>query len=104
MLEKLTNRILAKQSHPGVNLKPKVRKGVVMCTLTNCAYMEVGYTFREQSSEHAMQDLAKLSDELQKAKSPQAVREIEGKIEALEMTIDLLRPAGPWASSVVRMM
>jgi hypothetical protein len=96
MLEKLTNRILSKKSHPGVNLKPKVRKSVVMCTLTNVAYCEVGYTFREQSSEQAMQDLATLSDELTKAKSPEKVREVEGKIEALEQAVDVLRPAGPW--------
>lgn len=97
MLEKLVNRVLTKRAQPGVNLKPKVRKSVVMCTLTNAAYMEVGYTFREQSSEAAMDDLARLSDELMKAKTPQQVEIIEGKIEALEHSIDILRPAGPFA-------
>lgn len=95
-LEKLTNRILSKKSFPGINLKPKVRKSVVMCTLTNNAYIECGYTFKEQSSEQAMKDLAQLSKELEKARTPQKVREIEGKIEALEQTVDILRPAGPF--------
>lgn len=95
-LEKLIARLMSKKSYPGVNLKQKIRKCVVMTTLTNAAYVEVGYTFRENSSEQSLQDLAKLSAELQKAKTPQQVQEIEGKIEALEATIDLLRPPGPW--------
>lgn len=97
LLEKLTNRIMSKRAAPGINLKPKVRKAVVMCTLTNAAYIEVGYTFREQSSEAAMEDLAALAAELAKAKTPQQVEIIEGKIQALEETVDVLRPAGPWA-------
>ena len=94
--EKLVNRLMTKKSYPGVNLKPKVRKSVVMTTLTNIAYMEVGYTFKEQSSEQALEDLDRLSTALTKAKTPQKVREIEGHIEALENTIDILRPAGPF--------
>lgn len=97
VLENLIARLMSKKSAPGVNLKQKVRKSVVMCTLTNAAYMEVGYTFREQSSDQALQDLSTLSQELVKAKTPQDVRAIEGRIEALEQTVDLLRPAGPWA-------
>ena len=98
-IEKLTNRVLSKKAYPGVNLKPKVRKAVVMTTLTNASYIEVGYTFREQSSDQAMKDLATLSNELQKASTPQKVREIEGKIDALEQTVDVLRPAGPFVKS-----
>lgn len=97
LLEDLIARLMSKKSAPGVNLKQKIRKSVVMCTLTNAAYMEIGYTFREQSSDQALQDLGKLSQELVKAKTPQDVRAIEGRIEALEQTVDLLRPAGPWA-------
>lgn len=98
-VEKLTNRILSKPTAPGVNLKPKVRKSVVMCTLTNVAYIEAGYTFREASSEQAMQDLATLGEQLMKAKTPEKVREIEGRIEALEQTVDVLRPSGPWTKT-----
>ena len=95
-IEKLLNRLLSMRSSPGLNLKPKVRKAVVMTTLTNVSYIEVGWTFREQSSQQAMEDLGKLSTELTKAKNAQEVEEIEGKIMALEDRIELLRPAGPW--------
>lgn len=97
VLENLLARIMAKRASPGINLKPKVRKAVVMCTLTNAAYVEVGYTFREQSSEAAVQDIASLSQELQNASTPQQVEIVEGKLMALEQTVDVLRPAGPWA-------
>lgn len=97
VLEALIARLMSKKAAPGVNLKQKVRKSVVMCTLTNAAYMEIGYTFRAQSSDQALEDLGRLSQELIKAKTPQEVRAIEGRIEALEQTVDLLRPAGPWA-------
>lgn len=96
LLEKLINRVMSKRAHPGVHMKPKARKGVVMCTLTNASYMEVGYTFREMSSEQALEDLTRLSKELEKAKSPEQVRAVEGKIEALESTVDILRPSGPF--------
>lgn len=95
-IQAVVNRLLSKKTFPGVNLKPKVRKCVVTTTLTNVSYIEVGYTFREQSSDQAMNDLMTLSQELEKAKSPQEVEEIEGKIEALEQSIDVLRPAGPF--------
>lgn len=96
-LKMLMARLMSKKAAPGINLKQKVRKSVVMCTLTNAAYMEIGYTFREQSSDQALQDLGKLSQELIKAKTPEDIRAVEGRIEALEATVDLLRPAGPWA-------
>lgn len=96
ILEKLISRIMSKRSAPGVNLKSKVRKSVVMCTLANAAYMEVGYTFKTQSSEAALADIATLSRELEKAQTPQQVEIIEGKLQALEDTIDVLRPSGPW--------
>lgn len=97
LVQDVVNRLLAKKSQPGINLKPKARKAVVMCTLTNAAYVEVGYTFREQSSQQAIEDITRLSKQLEKAKTPQAVRELEGKIQALEETVSMLRPAGPWA-------
>ena len=97
LLENLVGRIMSRKAAPGINLKPKVRKSVVMCTLTNAAYIEVGYTFREQSSEKVMDDIAKLSEKLEKAKTAQEVEAIEGQIMALEMHIDVLRPSGPFA-------
>lgn len=96
ILERLVNTIAHRRSAPGVNLKPKARRCVVMTTLTNRSYLEIGYTFKDQSSEQAMQDLRMLSESLAKARDKKEIERIEGQLMALEKRIDLLQPAGPW--------
>src|SRR6185436_10173761 len=65
-------------------------------TLTNVGWFECGYTLREQSSEAALEEVKKLSAELEQAKSQKDIKECEGKLLALEETIDMLTPSGPW--------
>lgn len=96
VVEELVNAIGEKKTTPGVNLKPKAKRAVVMCTLTNSAYIEIGYTFKGQSNEQALSDLLELSEQLAKAKKPQDIEEIEGKLQSLENKIDILQPEGPW--------
>lgn len=95
--ERLVNALFARYDSPGINLKPKVRKGVIMTTLTNISWIEVGYTKRETSSASALEDLGKLAQDLEEAKTVQEIRAIEGKLQALELKTAMLRPPGPWA-------
>lgn len=95
-LERLVNGILQRKSKPGVNLKPKARRAVVMASLTNIAWLEVGYVRKEQSNSAAMGDLQKLAERLQKAKSQRDIREIEGALAGLEEKLDILEPPGPF--------
>lgn len=94
--QRLINALASMKASPGINLKPKARKAVVMTTLTNIAYLEVGYTKREQSSEQALADLDRLANELASAKDTKEIQRIEGELEALEEKVDFLRPSGPW--------
>lgn len=94
--ERLVNALAGMQATPGINLKPKARKNVVMTTLTNLSYIEVGYTLRENSSQQALADLQRISEELTNAKDKQEIEEKEGELEALEETISFLRSSGPW--------
>ena len=96
VVEKLVNVLAAKKTSPGLNLKRKVKRNIVSTSLTNIGWFEVGYTLREQSSEAALEELTKLSIELEKAKSQKDIKEVEGKLLALEQTIDMLTPSGPW--------
>ena len=96
VVEQLVNRLGSMKAAPGVNLKPKAKRAVVMCTLTNSAYLEIGYNFKAQSSEQALMDIQKLADELAKAKTPKEIEKIEGQLQALDEKIDLLQPEGPW--------
>jgi len=96
VVERLVNTLASKKTTPGLNLKRKVKRNIVSTSLTNIGWFEVGYTLREQSSEAALEEVQKLSTELEKAKSQKDIKEIEGKLLALEQTIDMLTPAGPW--------
>jgi len=96
VVEKLVNVLAAKKTTPGLNLKRKVKRNIVSTSLTNLGWFEVGYTLREQSSEAALEEIQKLSLELEKATSQKDIKECEGKLLALEETIDMLSPSGPW--------
>jgi hypothetical protein len=95
-LERLINKLFERKSEPGVNLKPKIRRAISLGVLTNNAWLETGWTFREASSQAAFEELNKLSLELQNAKSTKEIQEVEGKLMALEAKMDYLRPAGPY--------
>lgn len=92
--EKLVNQLAARRS--GLNLKPKAKRAVVTALLCNRAWLEVGYTQKGDSSEQALTEIGSLSQKLDKAKNKKQIEEIEGQIMALEETIDVLQPAGPW--------
>ena len=96
MLERLVNSLLNRKSVPGINLRPKARRAVVMASLTNQAWLEVGYTKKEQSSTQSLDELTRLADALSKAKSQKKIIEIEGALTALEHKLDVLEPAGPF--------
>ena len=97
ILERLVNALGKKKAPPGINLKPKAKRCVVTTLLTNRSWIEIGWTFKDNSSEQGLADLASLAKQLEKAKTPKKVEEVEGKIQALEETIDILQPAGPFA-------
>lgn len=93
--QRLISTLLQKRTAPGVNLKPKIRRAVVISTLTNISYIETGYTIKEQSSENELEHLMKLSSDLENAKR-EDIERIEGELLAMEDKIDLLSPSGPF--------
>lgn len=95
-IERLVNRLFENKNEPGVNLKPKARRAITLAVLTNNAWLETGWTFKETSSEQAFADLEQLSKEYTEAKDTKTIQEIEGKLQALEAKIDFVRPAGPY--------
>ena len=95
MYERLVEELFRIKTSPGINLKPKMRRATVMAMLTNIAYFELGYVKREDSSQAAVDDLTKLSEELQAAKTTKEIAEIEGKLLALEERVNMLSEAGP---------
>jgi len=96
LLERLINQIFTKRETPGINLKPKVRRSILNCQMSNRVWAVIGWTFKEQSSEKALSDLRDLADKLEKAKNKKEIQRIEQEIKALQDKVDLLSPEGPW--------
>ena len=100
-IEVLINKLISMRTAPGLNFKPKARRSVLTALLTNSAIIKVGWTQKQDSSDEAIAELEKLSTELENAKSPKKVKEVEGKIKALEEKVNLLSTAGPWCKAML---
>ena len=95
-VQRLVDVLFRMKYAPGINLKPKAKKNVIIALLTNRAWFEIGYTRKDKSSEQAMQDLLSLSEQLAAAKDDEEIREIEGQLIALEEKVEFLQPSGPY--------
>lgn len=95
LFEKLIDELFRRKITPGINLKPRMRRAVVTTTLTNVCYLELSYVRKEDSSEQAIQEIEALSKELAEAKKVEDIREIEGKLQALEHKVSFLSASGP---------
>jgi hypothetical protein len=95
-VEKLVDALFRMKFAPGVNIKPKAKRNVVIALLTNRAWFEVGYTQKDKSSEQAATDLQQLSDKLAAAKDDKEIREVEAALTALEEKVEFLQPSGPY--------
>jgi hypothetical protein len=95
LFESLLDTLIIRKAQPGINLKPKMRRGIVMAMLTNLAYFEVSYVKKGDSSDAVVAEVEKLSLALQEAKTTKELADIEGKLLALDEKINLLGPSGP---------
>lgn len=95
-LEDYVNAVASMKTGFGVNLKPKARRAVLISLLTNAGYLKIGYTFKEDSSEEAVQELNDLATKWSEAKTTRDIEEIEGQLQALEDAIELTMPEGPF--------
>jgi hypothetical protein len=95
-LEALCDALGSLKQAPGINLKYKVKQAIVSAKLMNLAWVECGYTLKEDSSDQALVDLQSLSARLEKAKDSKEITEVEGELIALEEKVNTLAPSGPY--------
>lgn len=95
-LEALCDALGSMRHSPGINLKYKVKQAIVCAKLMNVAWVETGYTLKQESSDQALVDIQNLSARLEKAKDAKEISEIEGELIALEEQIPTLSPSGPY--------
>lgn len=94
MIERLVNILFKKRDYPGVNIKNKARKGILNALLTNRGVLKIGWTFKIDGNDQALEELSRLGDQLENAKDVQEVKEIEGKIKATEEILNFASPSG----------
>lgn len=100
LFEGLLDTLINRKVDPGINLKPKMRRASLTTILTNISYLVVSYVRKEDGSEAAMEEIRQLSDELEKATKIDDIRDIEGKLIALETKVNFLSASGPKVRTV----
>lgn len=100
MLERVVNILFTKRVAPGLNLKNKVRKAILNCNLTNRGIIKVGYNFKDDVNDTAIKQLNELTKQLEEAKDVKTIKDIEGKMQALEEVINYATSSGPYIKHV----
>jgi hypothetical protein len=96
-VEDLVNDLAGRRKEPGLNLKVHAKQAIISAELCNLGWFEFGYTERANSLEAVQEEIMQLEKELADAKDTKAIREAEGKLMALEESLALVTPAGPYA-------
>lgn len=100
MIERLLNTLLKKRTAPGLYIKKKARKGILNALLTNRGVLKIGWTFQITSTDKAIEEMNILAEQLSNAKDTVEVKEIEGKLQALEELINYSQQEGPYIKHV----
>ena len=93
-IEDLVNSLANRPHSPGLNLKTHAKQAVLTAELCNLAWLEYGYTLKDQSALAIEQELEELSQALVDAKDTKVIRETEGKLAALEEVMGIAPNAG----------
>jgi hypothetical protein len=96
MVEDLVNALAPMAHAPGLNLKVHAKQAVLAAELCNLGWLEYGYVDRGQSMIAAQEQIDALGKELEEAKDSKTLREVEGKLMAMEETLAILTPPGPF--------
>ena len=100
MLERLLNVLLKKRTAPGLHIKQKARKGILNALLTNRGILKIGWTFQINSTEQAMKEMEIITQQLVNAKDTKEIKELEGKLQALEELVNFSQKEGPYIKHV----
>lgn len=100
MLERLLNVLLKKRTAPGLHIKQKARKGILNALLTNRGILKIGWTFQINSTEQAMKEMKIITQQLVNAKDTKEIKELEGKLQALEELVNFSQKEGPYVKHV----
>ena len=84
-----------------LNCKPKIKKAVGVGLMTNFGVLKLDYIRKEDSIEGVMEDLARVTDDISKAKNQKQLENAYGKLAAIENVAEVFEPSGPKLSNVM---
>ena len=100
MLERLLNVLFKRRTKPGLNLKSKARKAILNTLLTNRGVIKIGWNFKNDATEEAINDINRIAEELEKAKDVKEIQKLEGQLQALEQIVNFSSQSGPYLKHV----
>ena len=100
MIERLINVLFRKRTAPGLHIKKKVRKAILNTLLTNRGVVKIGYTFQIDGTDKALEEMNILANQLSEAKDTKTVKDLEGKIAALDELVNFSQKEGPYLKHV----
>lgn len=98
-LQALINELFRRKTALGA--KPKIKKACGIGLLTNQGILKLTFTKKDDSREYALNEMQRITNELAHAEDAQAVDELYGELEALEMNMEVLEPSGPGLGNVL---
>lgn len=100
MLERLLNVLIKKRTKPGLNLKSKARKAILNALLTNRGIIKIGWNFKNDATEEAINDINRIAEQLEKAKDVKEIQDLEGQLIALEQIVNFSSQSGPYIKHI----
>lgn len=100
MLERLVNVLFKKRTNPGLNLKSKARKAILNALLTNRGIIKIGWNFKNDATEDAINDINRIAEELENAKDVKQIKDLEGQLIALEQIVNFSSQSGPYIKHI----
>lgn len=92
--------VLFKSKHI-LNAKIKIKRAVGLALLTNFGILKLDWTKKDDSREHAIQQMKDLTDKLVQCQDSVEAAQVYGQIEALENTLEVYKPSGPSLGTVL---
>lgn len=100
-LEYIITYLMNKQTHPGINLKPKARRWIMHGQLTNFGVLRLDYQAKEGSLEEAQKELEEIEEKLRNSKDKDEIQQNEQRLQLLYEKMPLLESKGMLLSNVL---
>lgn len=98
-MQSVINQLFRRQDK--INAKPRIKRSAGFALLTNFGVLKLDWTKKDDSREHAQEELQRIMDAMSKVTKQQDVQTLYGQMEGLEANMELFKTSGPALSNVL---